>query len=107
MKTKNFPKFNLGLEKAEETELKLPTFFGTWIKQKNSRKTSTSASFTVLKPLTRGITTNCEKFLKKLEYQSTFPISWQTCRRVKKQQLEPDMEKLTGSKLEKEYDKAI
>ena len=61
----------------------------------------------MLNPSTVWITTNCEKFLKKLEYQSTFPISWQTCRWVKKQQLEPDMEKLTGSKLEKEYDKAI
>ena len=94
-------------EKAEETEIKLPTFFGTWIKQENSRKTSTSASFTMLKPLTRGITTNCEKFLNKWEYQSTFPISWQTCRQVKRQQLEPDMEKLTSSKFEKEYDKDI
>ena len=105
--TKNFQMYKRDYEKAEETEIKLPTFFGTWIKQENSRKTSTSASFTMLKPLTRGITTNCEKFLNKWEYQSTFPISWQTCRQVKRQQLEPDMEKLTSSKFEKEYDKDI
>ena len=52
------------------------------------------------------ITTNCEKFLKKWKYQTTLPASWETCMQVKKQQLEPDMEKLTGSKLEKEYNKA-
>ena len=33
--------------------------------------------------------------------------SWETCMRVKKQQLEPDMEQWTGSKLEKEYVKAV
>ena len=32
--------------------------------QENFRKTSTSASFTMLKPLTMWITTNCGKFLK-------------------------------------------
>ena len=33
--------------------------------------------------------------------------SWEICIWIKKQQLEPDMEQLTGSKLWKEYDKAI
>ena len=41
------------------------------------------------------------------EYQTTLPASWETCMQVKKQQLEPDMEKLTGSKLGKEYVKAV
>ena len=38
-----------------------------WIieKARESRKTSTSASLTTLKPLTVWITTNCEKFLKR------------------------------------------
>ena len=38
-----------------------------WIaeKQENSRKTSTSASLTMLKPLPVCITTNCGKFLKR------------------------------------------
>ena len=34
-------------------------------------------------------------------------VSWETCMWIKKQQLEPDMEQLTGSKLGKEYDKAV
>ena len=41
------------------------------------------------------------------EYQTTLPASWETCMQVKKQQLEPDMEKWTGSKLGKEYVKAV
>ena len=38
--------FKLGLEKAEEPEIKLPTFVGSSKKQESSRKISTSASFT-------------------------------------------------------------
>ena len=44
------------------------------------------------------ITTNCGKFLKKWEYQTTLPASWEICMHVKKQQLELDMEQWTGSK---------
>ena len=44
--------FNLGLEKAEEPESKLPIFIGSWRKHGSSRKTSTSASLPMLKPLT-------------------------------------------------------
>ena len=54
------------------------------------------------KPLTVWITTNCGKFLKRWEYQTTLPASWEICRQVKKQQLELDTEKQTGSKLGKE-----
>ena len=51
--------------------------------------------------------TNSGKFLKRWEYQTTLPASWETCMQAKKQQLEPDMEKRTGSKLGKEYVKAV
>ena len=44
------------------------------------------------------ITTNCGKFLKRWEYQSTWPASWEICMQVRKQQLEVDMEQQTGSK---------
>ena len=80
---------------------------GSWRKQGNSRKTSTSASLITLMPLTVWITTNCGKFLKRWEYQTTLSVSWETCMWVKKQQLESDMEQLTGSKLGKEYVKAV
>ena len=51
--------------------------------------------------LTVWITTNCEKLFIRWEYQTTLPASWEICMQVKKQQLEPDMEQQTGSKLGK------
>ena len=41
------------------------------------------------------------------EYQTTLPTSWEIYMQVKKQQLEMDMEQRTGSKLGKEYVKAL
>ena len=58
MWTENFQMYKLNLGKAEELEIKLPTFIGSWRKQGNSRKTSTFAPLTTLKPLTVWITTN-------------------------------------------------
>ena len=98
--------FKLDLEKAEEPETKLPTSLDHQ-KSKSSRKTSTSALLIMPKPLTVWITTDCGKFWKCWEYQTTWPASWETCMQVKKQQLEPDMEQRIGSKLGKEYVKAV
>ena len=50
--------FKLDLEKADEPEIKLPTYAGSLKKQENSRKTSTFASLTMAKPLTVWITAN-------------------------------------------------
>ena len=55
-----------GLEKTEESEVKLPTSTGSLKKQESSRKTSTSALLTMPKPLTMWITTNYGKFIKRL-----------------------------------------
>ena len=59
------------------------------------------------KPFTVWITTNCGKFLKRWEYQITLPASIETCMQAEKQQMEADMEQQTGSKLGKEYIKAV
>ena len=48
----------LDLEKAEEPEIKLPTFVGSLKKQEGSRKAFISALLTTPKPLTMWITTN-------------------------------------------------
>ena len=53
------------------------------------------------------ITTNCGKFFKRWKYHTTWPVSWEICLQVKKQQLEPDMEQQTGSKLGKECIKSV
>ena len=76
MWTENFQMYKLDLEKAGETKIKLPTSTGLQQKQKNSSKTSTSASLPMLKPSTVWITTNCRKLLKRWEYQTILPVSW-------------------------------
>ena len=53
------------------------------------------------------ITINCGQFWKRWEYQTTWTASWEICMQVRKQQLEPDMEQWTASKLGKEYIKAV
>ena len=53
------------------------------------------------------ITTNCGKFWKSWEYQTTLSAFRETCIQVKKQQLELYMEQQTGSKSGKEYIKAV
>ena len=99
--------FKLVLEKAEEPDIKLPTSAGSSKKQESSRKASISALLTMPKPLTMWITINCGKFWKRWEYQTTWSASWEICMQVRKQQLELDMEQQTGSKLGKEYVKAV
>ena len=47
------------------------------------------------------------KILKEMGIQTTIPVSCETCMQVKKQQLEPDIEQWTGSKLGKKYVKAV
>ena len=59
---RELPDIKLVLEKAEETEIKLPTSTGSRKKQESSRKTSISALLTLPKPLTVWITINCGKF---------------------------------------------
>ena len=58
------PDVQAGFRKVEKPESKLPTSAGSLRKQESSRKTSTSASLTMLKSLTMWITTNYGKFLE-------------------------------------------
>ena len=83
--TVNSQMFKLDLEKAEEPEVKLPTSIGSSEKQESSRKTSTSVLLTMPKSLTVWTKTNCGKFWKRWQYQTTWPASWETCMQVKRQ----------------------
>ena len=56
-----------------DISLKLPTFVGSWRKPGSSRKTSTSASLTMLKPSTGWIMTNCGRFFKRWEVMTRLP----------------------------------
>ena len=68
---RELPDVRAGLEKAEEPEIKLPRSTGSPKKQESSRKTSISALLTMPKPLTVWSTTDCGKFLRRCEYQTT------------------------------------
>ena len=103
----NFQMFKLNLEKAEEPEIKLPTSIQSSQKQKSSRKASTSVLLTMSKPFTVWITTNCRKFWRRWEYQTTWSASWENYMQVQKQQLKSNMEQWTCSKLGNEYTKAV
>ena len=92
---------------AEEPEINLPTSVGLLEKQESFRKTSTSVLLTMPKPLTLD-----HKKLWKIHKRDGnmrppyLPPEKFLCM-VKKQQLELDLEQQTGSKLEKEYVKAV
>ena len=83
--------FKLDLEKAEESEIKLTTSIGLSKKQESSRKNIYFSFIDYAKAFV-WITTNCGKFLKMWEYQTTLPASWKICMQVKKQQFELNME---------------
>ena len=76
--------YKLDVEKEEEPENKLLTS-EDYRKSKGISKKE-NVSFTMLKPLTVRITTNCGKFLKRWGYQTIWPASWETCMQEKKQQ---------------------
>ena len=76
--------YKMDLEKAEETEIKLPTPIGSQKKKKNPKENTYFCFIDFGKPFL-SITTNCGKFLKRWQYQTTLPVSWETCMQDKKQ----------------------
>ena len=78
------------IEKAEEAEIKLPIYVGS-LKKQEFQKNIYFCFIDFGKPFL-SITTNCGKVLKRWKYQTTLPVSWETCMQDKKQQLELDME---------------
>ena len=80
-----------------------------WIikKTREFQKNVCFCFFDYAKAFDLWIIINCGKFLKRCEHQTTWPASWEICVQIKKQQLELNMEQQTGSKLEKEYVKAV
>ena len=86
--------FKLDLEKAEETEIKLPTSASSSKKQEGSRKTSTSALLTMPKPLCGSQQTveNSERD------GNTRPLTCLLRNLYAGQELELDMDQQTDSK---------
>ena len=89
-KNRELPDVQAGFRKGRGTRDQIANI--RWIikKARKFQKTSISALLTMPKPLTVWITTNCGIFLKRWEYQTTLPASWETCMQVKKKQLELD-----------------
>ena len=92
------PDVQAGFRKGRETRDQIASIY--WIMEQ-AREFQKNICFTLLtmpKLLTVCVTTNCGKFLNRWKYQTTWPASWKTCIKVKKEQLELDMEQQTGYK---------
>ena len=97
--------FKLVLEMAEEPEIKLPTSVQSYIKEENSRKKCTSALLTMQMSLIMWITTNW-KILKEMGTPDNLTCLLRNLY-AGQETTELDMEQQTGSKLGKEYVKAV
>ena len=95
--TEIFQIFKLVLEKAEGQRSNCQHLLDHQKSKRDPEKKSISALLTMPKPLTVWVTINCGKFWKRWEYQTTCPVPWEICMKVRKQQLELGMEH-TGSK---------
>ena len=93
--------FKLDLEKAEEPEIKLPTFVGSLKKQGGSRKTSISALLSMPKPLTVWITINW-KILQELGIPDHLTCLLRNLYAGQEATVRTDIEQQNGSKLGKE-----
>ena len=104
--TTNFQMFKLVLEKAEEPEIKLPTSTGSSKKQESSRETSTSAYWLYQNLWLCGSQQTVENSERDGNIWPPYLLPEKSVSRSK-QQFEPGMEQQTGSKLGKEYVKAV
>ena len=92
--------FKLVLEKAEESEIKLPTSAGS-SKNQEFQKNIYFCFIDYAKSFDCVDHSKLLIILQEMEYQTTLPASWEICMQVKKQQLELDMEQQTGSNQER------
>ena len=79
----NFQMFKLDLEKAEEPEIKLPTFTGS-SKSNRVPENHLLLLYWLCQRFDCVHHTNCGKFWKRWEYQTTWPASWEICMQVRK-----------------------
>ena len=91
--------FKRVLEKAEESEIKLPTSDGSSKKQESSRKNIYFWFIDYAKAVDCVDHNKLWKTLKEMGIPDHLTcLSWETYIRVRKQQLQLDMEQQTGSK---------
>ena len=89
--------FKLDLEKAEEPVIRSLTSTASSKKQEY-QKNIYFCFIDYAKAFDCVDHTNCGKFWKRWNYQTTWPASWEICMQVKKEQLDLDMEQQTACK---------
>ena len=99
--------YKLSLEKAKEPEIKLLTFVGSWSRQGSSRKISTSASLTTLKPLTVEIFHKLWKILKEIGIPDHLTCVPRNLYEGQEAAVRTGCGTTNSSKLGKEYVKAV
>ena len=104
---KNFQMYKLYLGKARGTRDQIANIHWIIEKAREFQKNMYFCFFNYAKASDCVNHNKLWKILKEMRIQTILPVSWETCMRVKKQQLEPYMEQLTGSKLKKENNKAV
>ena len=106
MLTMNFQMFKLDLEKAEEPEIKLPTFIGSSKKQE-FQKNIYFSSIDYTKAFDCVAHIKMWKILKKMGIPDHLTCLLRNLYAGQEAMLEPDMEQQIGSKSGKEYVKAV
>ena len=99
--------FKLDLEKAEESEIKLPTSIGSLKKAREFQKNLYFCFIDYAKIFDCVDHNKLWKILQEIRILNYLICLLWKCIQVKKQQLEPDMEQKIGSKLVKEYVKDV
>ena len=99
---RELPDVQAGFRKGRETRDQIANIFCIKGKEREFQENIYFCFIDYAKALTVWITTNCGKFLKIWECQTTLPVSWEICMQVKKQQLELDMKQQIGCKSGKE-----
>ena len=92
------PDVQAGFRKGRETRDQIANIHWIMEKAREFQKNIYFCFIDYAKAFDYVITTNCGKFLKKWEYQTTWLASWKIYMQVKKQQLELAREQQTGSK---------
>ena len=91
------PDVQAGFRKGRGTRDHIANIHWIFEKAREFQKNIYFCLLTMPKPLTVWITSNCGKFWKRWEYQTTWLASWETYLKVRNQQLELNMEQQTGS----------
>ena len=106
MWTENFQVYKLDLEKAEESDIKLPTSVGSYKKQENSRKNIYFCFIDYAKAFDCGDHIKLWNILEEMGISDHFTCLVRNLY-AGQEATELDTEQQTGSKLGKEYIKAV